>query len=351
MPSQLYALLVGINDYPPEVGKLAGCLNDVDHLHSYLTGSFDKANLAVEVLKDSDATRTNVIKQFRSHLGKAREGDVALFHYCGHGARWASARAFREFYPDGKDEGLVCIDSRRHGGFDLADKELAILISEVAKNDPHVAVILDCCHSGSGTRGADAFRGLRARLTDEVLDERPLDSYLDGYYARLQQKNQELFIPSSKHILLAACERTQLAQESPDRSGVFTSTLVEVLNKSGGDLTYADLFLRCRAAVRTRADNQNPQFEAHDNFNSGSGFLGRKASFIRHRYSVYFDKGIWTMECGAIHGVPTEPQKTVALALYPEDDQARLAGTATTVQVGPQKSKLQLSFESDESTR
>jgi pimeloyl-ACP methyl ester carboxylesterase len=160
-----------------------------------------------------------------------------------------------------------------------------------------------------------------------------------------------LSIPTGKHILLAACERTQLAQESTDRSGVFTSTLVEVLDKSGGDLTYADLFVRCRAAVRSRADNQNPQFEAFDNFNSSAGFLGRKASHAGRRYSVYFDQGSWKIECGAIHGVPTEPERTVALALYPENDQARLAGTATTIQVGPQKSELKLAFASDESVR
>jgi len=348
---RLYALLVGINDYAPEVGKLAGCLNDVDHFHDYLSGAFTKADLAVEVLKDSDATRDNIIKQFRAHLGIAKEGDVALFQYCGHGARWASAKEFREFYPDGKDEGLVCIDSRRPGGFDLADKELAILISEVAKNNPHLAVILDCCHSGSGTRGADAFRGLRPRLTHEVATERPLDSYVDGYYASLRRNKVPLSIPTSKHILLAACERTQLAQETADMSGVFTSTLVEVLNKSGGDMTYSDLFVRCRAAVRSRADNQNPQFEAFDNFNSSSGFLGRKASIAGRRYSVHFDMGGWKVECGAIHGVPTEPEKTVALALYPETDQAHLAGTATTVQVGPQKSELKLGFASDESVR
>jgi len=123
------------------------------------------------------------------------------------------------------------------------------------------------------------------------------------------------------------------------------------LDKSGGDLTYSDLFVRCRAAVRSRADNQNPQFEAYDNFNSLSGFLGCKASHTGRRYSVYFDQGSWKIECGAIHGVPTEPEKTVALALYPENDQARLAGTATTLQVGPQKSELKLGFASDESIR
>jgi pimeloyl-ACP methyl ester carboxylesterase len=351
MAARLYALLVGINDYPSNVGKLAGCLNDVDHVHAYLSDNFAKADLAVEVLKDGEATRDNVIRQFRGHLGKAADGDVALFHYCGHGARWASAKAFKEFYPDGKDEGLVCIDSRSPGGFDLADKELAVLISEVAQKKSHVAILLDCCHSGSGTRAVDSFRGLRPRLTFEVADERPLETYLDGYYADLRRKGQPLSIPTSRHILLAACERLQLAQETRDHSGVFTSTLVEVLNKSAGDLTYSDLFVRCRAAVRTRADNQNPQFETYGNFNASSGFLGRNASHTARRFSVYFDQGSWQVDCGAIHGVPTEPEKTVALALYPEGDQAQQAGSATMLQVGAQRSELKLGFASNESAR
>ena len=134
-------------------------------------------------------------------------------------------------------KGLVCYDSRRQNGtypYDLADKELAVLLAEVARNNPHLAVILDCCHSGSGTRDVDAFRQLRARQTHEVLTERPLDSYIDGYYTARKRKDDAWFsIPASSHILLAACDRTQKAMESPDRSGVFSSTLLEVLAKSG----------------------------------------------------------------------------------------------------------------------
>lgn len=348
MSNRIYALLVGINDYPQNVGKLSGCLNDVDNFNEYLWDSYDPASLAIEVLKDRDATRDNIIRQFRNHLCKAKEGDVALFQYCGHGARWASAGAFKEFFPDGKDEGLVCIDSRSPGGFDLADKELAVLVAEVAENNPHLAVILDCCHSGSGTRAIENTPRLKARLTHEVITERPLESYLDGYYSG----QQELFVPHSKHVLLAACKRTQLAQEDQrDQSGIFTATLLEVLGKSGGDLSYAELFVQCRAAVRSRALNQEPQFEAYKHFNSYSGFLGRAVSSAGPRYVVKHDQGSWKVECGAIHGVPTEPEKTVTLALYPQDDKTRLAGTASTTQVGAQESEVELDFSSDESIR
>ncbi|MEO8496240.1 MAG: caspase family protein, partial [Planctomycetota bacterium] len=139
MSRNVYALLVGINNYSPNVGRLTGCLNDVDHFHSYLTDNLDRSRLHIEILQDAAATRPNIIEQFRSHLGKAKAGDVAVFQYCGHGARWKSAQPFAQFYPDGMDEGLVCYDSRSEGGFDLADKELAVLLAELAKNDPHIA--------------------------------------------------------------------------------------------------------------------------------------------------------------------------------------------------------------------
>jgi pimeloyl-ACP methyl ester carboxylesterase len=350
--NKLFALLVGINDYPAEVGKLEGCLNDVDHMRAFLSANFDPAVLAIEVLKDADATRGNVIGQFRAHLAKAGPGDVALLHYCGHGSRWSSAAPFREFYSDGWDEGLVCIDSLSPGGYGLVDKELAVLIAELGKNSAHVAVILDCCHSGSGTRDIDAFGGMKARVATVVPNgPRPLESYVDGYYSQLLQAGESLAIPASKHILLAACERTQTAKEMADKSGVFTSTLVEVLQATRGDLTYSDLFVRSRAAVRKRADNQLPQFEAIGNFSAASGFLGRTARNTGRRYSLYFDTGIWKMEAGAIEGIPADPDKTVSLTLYPESDPAKAAGTAHTVRVAPQNSEVQLNFTGDPTER
>jgi pimeloyl-ACP methyl ester carboxylesterase len=347
MAKKIYALLVGINDYWWEGGKLTGCVNDVDHLHGYLTGNYPGADLAVEILKDGDATRDNIIRLFRGHLGKATSEDVALFHYCGHGARWMSAPEFKQFYPDGWDEGLVCYDSRKAGvacPYDLADKELAVLISEVAKKDPHIAVILDCCHSGSGTRDVDSFRNMRVRQTSAVAEQRPLDSYLSGHYTELKQRGGEqwFFIPESRHILLAACERTQTAKETADASGVFTSTLIEVLDKSSGDISYADLFVRCRSAIRKRAENQNPQFESYRNFRPFGGFLGRETASGRPRHHVFFDGQSWKLDAGALHGLPTESEKSVGLVLFQDGDPTHPIGSAATVLVGPQESEVRL---------
>ena len=352
MASRIYALLVGINDYSPHVGKLHGCLNDVANFRCFLEESYGSNSLALETLTDSDATRPNIVEQFRFHLGRATREDTVIFFYGGHGARSKSASPFKDYFPDEKDEGLVCYGSRDPGGFDLADKELAVLLGEVAKNDPHIAVILDCCHSGSATRDADSFTHFKPRQTHEVFEERPLESYLEGYYAELLAAGKSFSIPASRHILLSACQRDQKAWEGNDRSGVFSTAFLEVLNQSGPAISYADLFVRCRAAVRKRAENQEPQFETYRNFNAYDGFLGRAVSKTVRRYRTYFDTGSWKVDCGAIQGIPIEPDKVVQLALFPESKRDKLAGHAEIVQVGAQKSELKLlDFEPDPESR
>jgi hypothetical protein len=177
--SKLYALLVGIDDYPAGVPKLAGCVNDAGRYRDYLKDRFAPEALALEMLTNAQATREAMIGVFRSHLAKAGPDDVVLFQYSGHGAQSTSAPEFLEFQPDGKDAGLVGFDSRLPGKFDLADKELAVLIAEVAANNPHIAVIFDCCHSGSGTRSADEINGAVARFTGPATYKRELASYID----------------------------------------------------------------------------------------------------------------------------------------------------------------------------
>ena len=348
---KLYALLVGINDYPPGVRKLAGCVNDVRRYEKFLAKRFPAGGtglqLELETLIDAQATRDGLIGKFRSHLCQARAQDVVLFQFSGHGARAPAPPEFLEFAPDGKEQGLVCFDSRLPGNFDLADKELAILIAEVAANCPHVTVILDSCHSGSGTRSADEIAGAVARFEKPPPYKREIGQYIDEFYLK-QAKAGQLSIPTGRHILLAGCERNQTAKER-DGAGIFTSTLLEVLEKSDPDISYADLFVRARAAARKLAAEQDPQFEAFDNFNAQSGFLSTQSSRSKQRFRASYEEGAWQVNCGAVQGAPTDPTRQVSFALYPvgSADDAPSVGTATTTKVGPQKSELALGFSPD----
>jgi hypothetical protein len=77
VPNRVYAVLVGSTTTGRTSSPLGGCLNDVDLFHDYLDRHVDPAALAVEGLKNGDATRANIISRFRSHLGRARSADVA----------------------------------------------------------------------------------------------------------------------------------------------------------------------------------------------------------------------------------------------------------------------------------
>lgn len=350
---RIYALLAGVNDYTPNVGKLKGCLNDVDHYHDFLKSKFDPSKLAIEIRKDSEATRQGIIDGFRNHLCQAGPDDVVLFQFSGHGARWKSSKQFNEYYPDGFDEGLICWDSRREpdkpGSFDLADKELAVLVAEVAQKNPHVVVILDCCHSGSGTRSADDFAQMAVRKSHQIEKERPIESYLDGYYQKRLDQSQPLDTPTSRHILLAACERKKQAFEGHDRRGIFSSTLLNLLDERGVNSTYSDLFIRIRATVRRKAYNQTPQFEVFRGFNGHAGFLGSKvSSSSTKRFLVNFDnqRKSWTVDCGAIQGIVSESDKPIEFSVFKEDGDSTSIGTARSTEVGLSRTSIELGFES-----
>ena len=78
MIRNLYALLVGINDYDnrSHIPSLRGCVNDIQGMQSYLEGRVarDEFNLHLRVLANEQATRANLIEGFRAHL--VRQGQM-----------------------------------------------------------------------------------------------------------------------------------------------------------------------------------------------------------------------------------------------------------------------------------
>jgi hypothetical protein len=346
----LFALLVGIDTYPKGVGisDLRGCVNDVSLIKDYLENAVP-LKWHIEILKNSEATRENIIRLFRDHLCRAGENDVVFFHYSGHGSTEVSATVFNPYFPDKQDETIVCYDSRCDGRYDLADKELAALLWEVAKNNPHIVVSLDCCHAGSGTREAgDSFLAApRQTPAKTACKPRLLETYLDGFYSEPLAKAAKVSIPRVKHILLAACERGQRAWETMGHKGLFSYSLLETLEKSGPDIHYADLFVRSRATMFKRNTKQNPQFETYGRFMPYTRFLdGQPMAQKAPRYFVCFERGNWVMKGGALHGLATEAEKPVEVALYPESspdsEPGKIAGYASAISIEAQTSTLKL---------
>ena len=336
MSHQTYAFLVGIDqyDHTSSVPPLQGCTNDVKAMQAYLEGrvSQDAGQLHLKTLLNEQATRQAVIDGFRNHLGQAGPDDVALFFYAGHGSQENAPEEFWHLEPDRLNETLVCYDSRCDGSWDLADKELAKLIAEVAANNPHIVVILDCCHSGSGTRGdLPATEAVRRAPVDKR--QRPLSSFIvtpeevsaaPPVTRSLTAPTSGWHIPQSRHVLLAACRDIEEAKEYPsngEHRGAFSYFLLDALHKANGVLTYREVFQRASALVKGRVAAQSPQLEATFTEDLNQPFLGGAIQPRNPHFTASHSRTHgWVIDGGSIHGIPQPASgEATRLALYPFD--------------------------------
>lgn len=363
MAGNIYALLVGIDEYL-NVSPLQGCVNDITAIKEYLEGRVDTDGYQVHLrtLLNKDATRQRIIDGFRQHLCQAGSEDVAFFYYAGHGSQEEAPEEFWTIEPDRLNETLVCYDSRSPGGWDLADKEMAKLIAEVAQKNPHITIIMDCCHSSSGTRG-DIEADTAERKAPIDRRKRPLESFI------LSNKDAEQLLterslatnptgwtlPRAKHIFLAACRDRETAKEynaGGQRRGAFSYFLLDTLKKANGSLTYRDLFKRTNALVRSKVANQSPQLEATVLDDLEQPFLGRAIAGRKPYLTVSYHKDHeWVVDGGTVHGIPQPSgDETTELALFPFDscpeqmqELSAAICEAKVIAVMPQLSLVQIS--------
>ena len=323
MAGLVYALVVGIDEYPDPRHRLSGCVNDANAVSAYLESQIPKEKLSLMLLLNDQATRQAIVDGFRQHLSTAEVGDTAMFFYAGHGSQERAPEEFWKIEPDRLDETLVCWDSRTPDHWDLADKELALLLNEVAARQPHLVVVLDCCHSGSGTRAA-AFGDVVRRFPTDAR-ERPAAQFLPGVLEVAERAisgdSGWTSAPSARHVLLAACRDDQEAKECSgggQRHGAFTWFLLDALQNGGAGATYRELHKHAKALIEANIAAQTPQLEAMDDQDLDRPFLGGE---IRSQQGIYTAHqradGTWVVDGGRVHGIAApEGQERTELAFF-----------------------------------
>lgn len=345
-PENVYLLCVAIDAYQAPVPALNACVGDAEGLIACMRKAFPGDRLRTKLLTNAAATRPAVIEAFRSHLGQAGAGDLAVFYFSGHGSRQPSAPAFRlaGLTGEAEDETLVCHDSRQVGGYDLADKELAWLIAEVAKSGPRLLVLADCCHSGGVTRlhrpTLPVAQPPVARFAPPTWPGRSLDSYLGGVYAALQ----ELYVPEAAHIALSACRHDQKAYEHAGK-GVFTQHLTAVIDALGPDLPIPELMFRLERGVREALAPfgrvQTPQVELYGGLRPDATLASGEARTQLLLRPLSATEGGFHVAAGAIDGW----REGDAVSLF--DAQRQLTVSAVLQRVGPVTSCVQADLPPD----
>ncbi|MEL7532078.1 MAG: caspase family protein [Bacteroidota bacterium] len=344
---QLHALLVGINNYHPasvNVNNLGGSLTDVLRIDEYLRNTFSNhpefEAVKPKMLIDDEATRDGVIKAFQATTSKLKAGDTFYFHYSGHGSREAAPPEFVEAFGEAKNETTVLYDSRIPGGMDLADKELAFLLSEIPKG-VHTILTFDCCHAGSVTREiGELGNKVRSRQSSDATQQRSIDTYI-GSYAERHAAGQSLDIPPSDHLMIAACRNTEKALEIND-SGLFTQTLIKALESDNSDRSYAGIYSRINAIVKNSAKDQHPQFEYYGAVNPLANFLEGTVSSYPPTPEVNYSMGEWKMNFGAIDGLRQKEVSKMKLPIFVDGKPNEPIAHAEISNIGLQTSTLRM---------
>ncbi|TDE90412.1 caspase family protein [Occultella glacieicola] len=353
MAGTVRALLVGIDDYVAITG-LAGCGHDVAAAEQLLRVRADSSGAALEVrtLRDAEATREALIAAFVEHLGRTGADDVAVFWFSGHGSQEQAPESTWYAEPDRLVETLVPHDSRTPGVFDLADKELAQLLGLAAARGGHVLAVLDCCHSGSGTRGVDRDAsevGIRAAPADDRIRPPGIEGSIPGTRGLGEPVGTGPGDGPAVHwVALSACRSDQKAKERPVRGltrGVLSAGLERALTGAIGPLSYRDIHRMCSAATLDLVRDQTPQLEVADPADLDRPFLGGAAVLAAHPFTASIRGGRWLLDGGAVHGLPDVAEGRTEVALFPigadrsgpapEGSAAPLArGVLTEVRVG-----------------
>ncbi len=360
--SRLYVLLVAINNYPPPVTPLKGCVNDLQKVASYLEEESKDFEIHIRKLIDGEATKDNIVKAFYSHFEPANENDVILFYFSGHGTQEDADPIFWEIEQDHKFESLVCFDgytiSEGQAKFRLlADKELRYIIRKLSDKGSHIVTIFDCCHSGGNTRnGFFAKPGevlerrmiYRERLS-HAFPARPWTEFIFSETISLddvKKSSIDHYLTEGKHIQLAACQNDESAFEVGGE-GMFTKNLLEVLTRTEGLITYYDLQARIQNYMRYQFKQTPKAYVSGDNESSlFLGFLNKKGEAKPQYGNINFNETDgWVIDLGAMHGLSSSSVITIT------DDNGNRSYNAKIRDIYPTHAQLQFEKNEDLDTR
>ncbi len=254
-----YAVVVGINKYECKVKKggpgrsvpydLDGAVNDAKYLREILVGRFSFQETNITALYNENASRTRILGSLDEMLKKAGEGDMALFYYAGHGSQMKNSKSKES---DGLDETIVPADACT-GAPDIRDKELARVYHKFLDKKIRLVVIMDSCYSGSAARAVYSAKQPKKRFANLGGGDAA-----DDYHPSQKPEDRGALILSATLDYQSAWETTD---ERKLPRGLFTYSLIKVLNSVPADETSGRVYSRIRAVMQAQRPDQEPVIE------------------------------------------------------------------------------------------
>lgn len=256
------ALVVGINTYKdPGITPLRGAVKDAHHMVALLTDpqGYGFPDNNVILLTDEDATRRNVLDRFQKGLiNRAKTDDPVVIFFSCHGSQGPD---LNKDEPDGRDEILLLHDSTNFA-LGLWDDEFNHLLRQLYRKTKNITVILDACHSESGTRTGGQVRAAAPNVWDpnSAPTQQPAKSRSDGGVgmASIDPRYKPRHMPEL--VVITAAKDGTPSFDGP-KGGLFTLKLITALSRlNDSALTYSQVEREVHLAL-SHTKLQVPNFQ------------------------------------------------------------------------------------------
>ena len=254
------ALLVGINKYKMPGADLSGCVNDVTNIRDILLKYLGFTVSNIRVIANERATKKAIIKRLEWLVKDAKSGDRLLFHFSGHGSQIRDRDG--DELKDSLDE-ILCPHDMDWDGTYIIDDELGKIFSPLSKG-VNLEVLLDSCHSGTGTRDMMSIAALPHELS---FKQRFLEPPMDIQCRVEEDLNVKRILKGGNpwnHVLFAGCKENQTSADaniSGSYNGAFTYYFCKHLREGQGNLNRGELLKRVRASLKFNGFAQVPNLE------------------------------------------------------------------------------------------
>ena len=318
------ALLIAIDNYeapatytPSGTGRslfrnLDGCVNDARSIQSIVVSKFQFDAAKVDTLYDAAANRAGILKKMNELLAASQRNDIAFIYYAGHGSQVPNSLA-KEV--DKKDESMVPSDTWKEGVEDIRDKELANIYNKFIDKGVKLTVIMDCCHSGSLSRGPNSPGKFR------FIEEAKYDAK-DASVPQAPELRKE-----GTFLIMSAAQDNEFAQEQRDENniphGAFTIAFIQALEQQSVNASVLNLFISIRAILKSNGKKQEPVLGASSERQQQTLFGLAKGSLP--------DKSL--IAVSGIDNNKVTLQGGFALGLYKENELVKFKGTDTLVKL------------------
>ena len=269
------ALFVAIDQYPSGSGwSEIHATNDYKLILPMLKKSGYSEN-NIQLLLNEKATKSRIVSELKKTARQSRPGDHIYIHFSCHGQQMFDDNGDEE---DGLDEALIPYDAKRRyspgkyeGENHLRDDELEILTEAIRTNigtEGNLIVVLDACHSGTGTRYVDDDDYIRG--TSYIFAPDNLDfSENDAGKFNLHLKKAKYLSPIT---VFSACSDDEVNFEYRDDAkeyyGSLTYAFCRAVKTSSGivsNFTFSEkLKQEMNSLFAKRKKKQTPYFESTD---------------------------------------------------------------------------------------